>query len=305
MNHARYLTAALFLLLSTPAAAQLDPLTGADAVHDAVAADRSAYGRVIHLFGDSISRGFALDVYGETILETEPLYPYASIRATVNWVFQTNDRLPHDVAVFGGTLGDRDGSAWPGIRERIRDGVIRSGDIVFVQDAGDHQIIGTPDDYEAWWAEVRRIFTERHDITLVMTSTADYCHTANLGCMAEHQFDRVFGSRTYNEAMHAAATADRGYVGQTLWLDMNALMDAKRDEVLAEYGVDIILPDGIPPNVWGQPYMTGLYLKVSGAALNIESVDVIAAHAGAKAALLPGALSSEQAADLMRELLMP
>ncbi len=302
---------AFFLLFATPAAA-FDPLTGADGAHGAVAADRSAVGRVIHLYGDSISRGYALGQFGETVPSlsggsANPLYPFGSIRATANWILQINNRLPHDVFVYGGSFANQYGSLLSNIAQRIKDGVIRSGDVVIVEDAGDHDWIGTPDDYEAWWADIRRTITERHDITLVMMSMFEYCHSGNFACDPANQYDHPVGGRTYNEATEAAAKADQHYVGQTLWVDMNALMDAKRAEVLATYGVDIMLADGVHPYIWGQNFMAGIYLKVSGARLHVSTVEAIKDHVAANISLFQGggSLTAPDAATLTEEMLLP
>src|SRR3546814_19826422 len=67
-----------------------------------------------------------------------------------------------------------------------------------------------------------------------------------------------------NQATYAAATADLGCIGQTIWLDMNAKMDQWRNAALTADGDNVIHEDGIHPNVWGQMLMTGEIMKAIG-----------------------------------------
>jgi hypothetical protein len=242
----RVVLALLFLLIGSPAMAWP---TGADAVFEQIAADRDAFGKVVFLYGDSIPRGYALGQLADTVAETAPLYPLASIRSTANWALSLNGRIPQTVFAYAGGFAYISHSLIPQIRDAVSAGVIRSGDVVIVSDAGDHS--SDPDAYEAWWAEIRQTITERHDITLVMTSMYDY------GVPTDHQYDTVFGTRTMNEATYSAATEDLPYVGQTLFLDLNAKMDAFRTAALSGDGIDIMLPDGIHPNSTSKPLGNG------------------------------------------------
>src|SRR3546814_17858908 len=75
-----------------------------------------------------------------------------------------------------------------------------------------------------------------------------------------------------NQATYAAATADLGCIGQTIWLDMNAKMDQWRNSALTADGVNVIHEDGIHPNVWGQMLMTGEIMKAIGLRPHIADV---------------------------------
>ncbi|MDX9862830.1 MAG: hypothetical protein RBS99_18125, partial [Rhodospirillales bacterium] len=84
---------------------------------------------------------------------------------------------------------------------------------------------------------------------------------------ADNQYDRPFGARTMNDATVAAAMADMAAVGRTVVSDMNGIMDyeiASGPYCVEKYGVPLIHPDGIHPNVWGQARMTGVLLGLCG-----------------------------------------
>ncbi len=212
--------------------------------NDEIVANRNKYDKVVHLVGDSISRGYALGVFADGVPSNHPYYILRSIPSMANSVL-ANSNSPHRLCYMSGT----------DVRARFRDGVIRSGDVVIFEDAGEHG--SDPVAYKQMIANLRAAITDKHNVTAVFMSMFDYYPVPNF------QYDTPFNGKTINQATYEAATEDTNHVGQTLFLDMNSLMDGWKASSEGQQGVPIIL-DGIHPNVWGQMFMTGEYLKIAG-----------------------------------------
>ena len=195
--------------------------------------------------------------FPEALDPAHPLYAFRSIPSMANAALQDNGCTVR-FAYGGAAIGDP--AAPQTIRDRIAAGVIRSGDVVVFEDAGSHG--SDPAAYCAQWQALRAAAGDRHDITVVMMSMFDYLTNPEL--MPAYQYDVAIGGMTMNQATYAAARADLGCIGQTLWLDMNAKMDQWRNSALNGDGVNVIHPDGIHPNVWGQMLMVGEIMKAVG-----------------------------------------
>jgi hypothetical protein len=226
-----------------------------DAWCDQLLGERSRFGHAIHLFGDSLFRGYALGVLGDELGSAHPLYAFRSPAAMMNLVLADNGR-PEVVNNAGPAIND-DYDAPSMVRRRIADGVIRPGDVVVFEDAGPHG--SDPVAYQGKMAALRQAVCERHDITCVMMTMFDYPPAP-----LDAQYDAPFNGRTMNDAVRAAATAETSYVGRTLLLDLNAAMDEWRSEAARVDNLAVIHPDGIHPNVWGQAFMAGEILKIAG-----------------------------------------
>jgi hypothetical protein len=220
--------------------------------NDAALADRSHYGRMGHIVGDSWGRGFGLGVFAENMPPDHPMYRFRSAPSMAETVFVDHgraDRLCYT------EIAANDPQAPTKIRERIRARVIRSGDVVFVEDAGDHE--SDPAAREAMLLELRAAVTERHDITCVLQTTPDYAAAPN------EQWDTVFGARTMNQAIRDAARADIAQVGQTLLLDLDPVMDWWKTWIYGQHGLPAFR-DPWHPNEWGQLLWVGEMLKAGG-----------------------------------------
>lgn len=220
--------------------------------NDLALADRSHYGRMGHLVGDSWSRGYALGVFAEAVPPSHPMYRLRSPAAMAETVFADNGRP--DRFCFTG-IAPNVAQAPDLIRERIRNRVIRSGDVVFVLDAGDHN--QDPGLYATSLAAIRDAVTGRHDITCVLMTTPDYSTTPAM------QWDTPFNGQTMNQAIRAVATADVPSVGQTLLLDLDPKMDTWKQLIYGQHLLPAFL-DPIHPNFWGQALWTGEMLKAGG-----------------------------------------
>jgi hypothetical protein len=113
-------------------------------------------------------------------------------------------------------------------------------------DAVDYR--GGPRAYLREVTELRRIVTEQQDITCILMTMFDYPPAG-----PEFQFDRPVDDMTRNSAIRAAATERQPYQGRTLLLDLNEEM-TNRASSLRQDGVDVVLADGIHPNVWANAH---------------------------------------------------
>lgn len=236
---------------------------GADPWYATLLADRGRHAKAIHLYGDSIARGFALKQFADEVSSSHPMYGFRSIAAMANALLADNG-LPHVVAYGGLALTYVDGgyaTGINGIKARVASGVIRSGDVVVIEDAGAHGC--DPDEYEAVLLDLRRAVTGSHDVTCILMSMFEYQIPPN-SVPPSYQWDHRFGGRSMNDAIRAAAEAELDAVGQTLFLDMNSAMDQWRYSAMSIDGVEVMHSDGIHPNVWGQMRMTGEILKIAG-----------------------------------------
>lgn len=238
--------------------------SGADPVCQDFSTNRAAYTRVIALFGDSIARGYALGQFpdGDNPLDpAHPLYAFRSIGSMANLALSTNNR-----AERVGYCGNING---PLIASMIANGVIRSGDVIVLEDAGDYS--AGPNAYYSYWWTARQA-ASASGVTLVMMSMFDYCSNGNLACTPSMQYDtQMMGQGTLNDATRRAAlvTANGSASGHALagtmrFIDMNWVMDSWRQSALSIDGVDVMLSDGVHPNVWGQARMMREILGVAG-----------------------------------------
>lgn len=213
--------------------------------------------QTIHLYGDSISRGYGLGEFADTVTPSHPLFLLRSIASMANAILY--DSGHKDTVVYRGSLYGHP-TVESEIREAIRTGAIRSGDTIVLEDAGDTNM--DPDDYQAKFEGYRAAVADKHDITVVLMSMFDYPPAP-----VDHQFDALFGTRTMNDAIRAATDAPLALIGQTIYTDMNAVMDYESMEGpyrTGNYAIPFMHPDGIHPNVWGQLLMTGEILKAAG-----------------------------------------
>jgi hypothetical protein len=215
--------------------------------------------RAVFLFGDSISRGLGLGQWADETPKTHPLYRFRSIASMADMALEENGR--HERIGYAGSLI---GAAAPArIRQLTEDGIVRPGDAVVFEDAGDYA--GCSAAYRDEWtacldavpAGVRRIAMTMFDYTPNPILQFDLPDATGL---------------SRNDAIRAAATE----TGADL-IDMNAIMDERRAQQIGHTATDVVLPDLYHANVWGQMVMTGEILKAVG--LRPSSVENAAALA--------------------------
>jgi hypothetical protein len=264
----------LFVLAALVTAASCGKPQSGFAACDHMMNNRRDYGTVVHLYGDSISRGRAVGQFedGETPLNPgHPLYRFRSIASMANWALEHNGRAERFVYC---------GNIEPDvIRALIRSRVIRAGDTIILEDAGDYT--AGPRAYYAFWRRVREA-ASAEGVKVVMMTMFDYCRGGNMACDPAMQYDTPIGAQgTLNDATRRAAgltanpVAPNGHAfdGALHLIDMNWVMDAWRASALSIDGVDVMLPDGVHPNVWGQMKMTQHYLAAAGLSQYVVDVD--------------------------------
>lgn len=260
----RSLSAFAVLLALWPASA-----TAVD--YTAVQTDRASYSRVIHLYGDSISRGFGLARFADTVDSSDPMYSLRSVASMIDLVFADNDI--YDAATYAGNLFTV--GTWDANTDQLADawdnGTIRVGDVLVFEDAGDAPF--DPDVYEDQFWSGRQAVTAEHPVTLLMLDMFDYPPAppdSQYGLQLTGSLSGLLRSR--GAAVRSAAQTPMPYVGQTLLVPLRTTMDSARASAQVVDGVPLIQPDGIHPNVWGQMLIAGEILKAAGYRPQIKSL---------------------------------
>lgn len=239
-----------------------------------IAANRGNYGRVIMLNGDSITRGFGLGVFEDAVDPSDPLYKFRSIESMLNFALEENGRSER-AAWFTGL----DQSAIMGF---LNAGIIQSTDPVVCEDAA-YPSMGVSSYFSKWWG-IRHAVNSAGREFVGMTM---FDYPGSLGDDTDNQFDLVrFNSTSdcgsYNDAIRRALTQVTGanfknypYSAKATLLDMNWRMDSWRTNAQTQDGVNVMLPDGIHPNVWGQMLMAGLIAEACGVRQYLTDLDAL------------------------------
>src|ERR1051325_3652852 len=173
-----------------------------------------ALAQTVHLVGDSISRGYALGSFSDTIVPSHPLYVFRSIWTEANAVLAENGVA---VRFVYGNTGMGDSTAPARLAARVASGMIGAKDIVIFEDAGDTSM--DPDQYQG---ELEALIDAVAPAKVYVMTMFDYSPAP-----LNSQFDTPFvggsggGTRTINDAIRAAAAVKGASV-----IDMNAEMDA-------------------------------------------------------------------------------
>lgn len=239
---------------------------------------------------------------------TDPLWPMRSLASAMNFQFAAaglldtpdgGDTVPAArlAAAYAGPLGQPFPKEVEARAAQLavlaKDGVIRDGDVVVLEDAGYHG--QDPDGYEANWLLLGRAILENVAATVVMCDMFDAIPDGPImGVPAEaFRFEALFpskspeGRRSHNQALRAAAAklaALPGSKGKVVLLDLRPRMDAFKAALAAELGGEAIMPEGIHPSPWGVAFMGRELLRAAGLAPQLTNpapyVDMLAANAG-------------------------
>lgn len=273
--------AALVFMFTTVLASPVFAQAGtADSTCQEILANRSSHGRIIHLYGDSIVRGAALGQFedGEGALDpAHPLYAFRSIASMANWTLSENNR-PERFAYCGGINPTT-------IASRIASGIIRSGDVVVLEDAGGYP--AGPNSYYSFWWSARQA-ASASGVTLVMMSMFDYCTGSNMACTMQYD-TQMMGQGTLNDATRRAALVTANPVnasghalsGTLLFIDMNWVMDSWRSSAASVDGVEVMRSDGVHPNPWGQAKIVQQLLAAAGLRQYLTNTSAIESFAAA------------------------
>ena len=245
--------------------------------------------RVIHILGDLIfGRGYALNVFSDQCSPKESLYGFSSPAQMVNRVFSENNvaiRMePYQIgAVWQANLAS-DLTALVVARP------IRSDDWIVIEDAGEHNL--DPSAYQSALEGVLDVALAAVPAANIRVMTIpEYSPAA-----PNAQWDTSFsGEGTMNQVIQAAAIAK----GVTC-IDMNSIIDTYKTERNAADGTEVMLSDGIHPNVWGQMKWTGAILSSLGltaAIVNRTSLTSIASANYSSLAYGSGTWTQQKAID--------
>ena len=266
---------------------QYSPLSGAgplDPTYGHITANRDAFGRVLHLYGDSLFRGFALGVFADDAPPTQAvadkLWDFRSPAAMINLLCEGQglSRAPDGgvtggplVAAYAGLAGQPDAGLVAvvanGLRRSIDQEIIRAGDVVALIGAGAHN--GDPEDYFRNWLLLRRTVLAAK-ATLIMFDMFDYDKPfIAREEVAFYCYDALYSGRlsgvaqSHNEATRMAARANCGGRGRTILYGARHAMDRFRAEMAARYAVPVMRRDGIHPHIWGQWLLAGMIAWVA------------------------------------------
>lgn len=213
---------------------------GADETAQVRAADgysinRGAYGKVVHLYGDSIVKGLGMGRYDHP----SPLNRIDRIAQSLT----IENGVPESALHFHRAQYQTADHVW---YARIFDGAILSGDVVLFENAGAH--FGDSRVYRDWLRLFFRAATLNNEdasqpsgVSLLFTTTADYVEDD-----ASYQYDTPVWPEQVS--VNDIVRQEAGSLGAGV-LDWNAKLDAAV-EMMAEYGATPML-EPIHPNAFG------------------------------------------------------
>lgn len=218
----------------------------------------SVFSQNVHLVGDSISRGFALNSFEPS--PSTPLYVFRSIWSSANAILDENG-IPMRF-VYGNT-GIGDSTAPARLAARVASGMIGEKDIVIFEDAGPTSM--DPDQYQA---ELEALLTAVSPVKTYVMTMFEYSPA-----VLNSRFDTAFVgsvtgvSRTINDAIRAAA-ANKG----ATVIDMNAAMDSFQTFMAGKTLTHDFDNLGIHPQVFSQTLMVGEIFRALDVAPWIRSI---------------------------------
>lgn len=256
----------LSLAFAAPAFAQEGPPDGA------LVSDRDSYGRVIHLFGDSIMYGWALRAFPHEMTDEQRAAEDWPLRAPASMFnAMLADQHPGMIeldeggaAVSGALAAAYQGGTFQPIprnvaggadeiRDLVEAGVIRDGDIVVFEDAGRHS--GDPAEYAENWRMLRDALAGV-DVTPVFVTTPDYAEGEG-PTVPLYRYDAPFGEGglSMNDAIRQAADG-------AVTIELKQLADLAKVR-----GREPLHTDGIHLNVYGQCLLVSEIAQVAGVGL--------------------------------------
>lgn len=198
------------------------------------AAASAAPPRTVHMYGDSIFKGWG---YGQ--------YDHPSLLNRI-------DRIA-TVMADGKLRFNRTSEQAPSlICAAVRSGRVRRGDSIVFENAGPHFNNNTA--YRKWLEGVAWC-SRKH--RLMLSTMFDY--DPDPVSVPHSTYDEpVEGGRTVNQVTVAVARKEGAHV-----IDWNHAMDAARKRLEPE-GVHVVHPDGIHPTVWGNILMAARLVRAHG-----------------------------------------
>lgn len=214
----------------------------------------------IWLWGDSIFTGSALGrklrLFSEAEAAAEPMWPIRSPATTMNLLWGD------DLVERGGQTGmpDEVDLRSSELRAAIFSGQIQPGDSIVFLDVGHHCC--NPARHEALWDRLRRAAIDQVPVNLFMCTGFDNVDRSRPPFSSQPaeplMHDLLFGDRSHNDAIRAAATVEVGGPGTTTLVEIGAAISELHRDLVA-VGATAYRPDNIHLNLLGQ---TGLSIML-------------------------------------------
>lgn len=233
----------LFYGLVQPAMAQAGPV---DPLYVNILDDRDSFGRVVHLYGDSIMRGYALrrfpDNYSVDESDRELLWEQRSPANVLNLLAQKDSGF---TAAYAGGVGLPE-KASPIVGYRVKTNIIRPGDVVVFQDGGGHKL--DPEGYAEIYMKIRKSICGS-GATAIFLNTHHVIAPGSLQIENEDilRWDVQFGEMTMNDAVKKVATEEVDQCEAAIFIDV-----ANELRELEQRGHSVLHSDGYHLNVTGQ-----------------------------------------------------
>ncbi len=215
--------------------------------------NRSEYGRVIHIYGDSIARGWGFGVF--------------EYKNPLNRIQDIAQMLLRDNGVSKQELFFR--FAWTQdvkrISQELNSGMIKDGDVVVFEDAGPHED-NVEQRRQRFLAIKETVKKSRREVSLVLTTMFDYWPTP---LYYNSEYDALIGDSGMTMNQVVLEIAADGYPSV---LDWNKQMD-QAVEALRLFGVSPMHRDGVHPNIFGNFLLAASLLNHIGIPIsNYDSV---------------------------------
>ncbi len=206
----------------------------------------------VWLFGDSVFRGAALakfpDLYSAEEAAAEPLWPLRSPARVMNIL------LGEMVVRLGGNTGlpDRVEKCALKLEARIAQGGVAAGDQVVMLDIGRH--FEDPDRHEAAW---RRLRAAARPARVIL------CEAFGAGARGrrEAQHDALYGARSHNDALKAAALAPGE--DAAAWLPLAAAIADFHETLGRCWSLSAFQKDEAHVTQWGQMRLAALIAQAA------------------------------------------
>lgn len=210
--------------------------------------------RIYWLIGDSVFRGYATKSLDVPVVDR--LKPLCHPESIVNIIAASNSSDLR--AIFSGAL------MLSHITEMLMDEV-QPQDVVAFQDAGLH--CQSLEAHLHYIRMMRSLCLDLKPIPTVLLTipSAD-------PATAAYRFDvPVAGGKTINDVIREAAIAPHPHLSRCRLLDLDAIFNKVHLWAREEYGITLLLDDGIHPNVWGNLVLgIGLSLAAGIGLSNLE-----------------------------------
>jgi hypothetical protein len=215
-----------------------------------LAASRPENIHVIHLSGDSIMRGYAFGVFAEEIDQDDPRAlmgrPSSIMTSLLKDQMISNYRV-----IYAGNNGLPlyEGSVHANIRDLRVKGVLRSGDLIVIEDAGEHR--QQPREYQKHVSALIERFAEVPGVRILVVSTCDAALEGGGYPPDQVSFRLKFRGLSHNDAMQLAVSEATAKGIDVSFLDFRRTCDRIRAVLKSNYQLDILLADRIHINFWG------------------------------------------------------